>query len=38
MATSEAQDEAAKQRIVKHLNADHHDSVRCHAPTLQRSV
>lgn len=30
MATSEAQDNAAKQRIVNHMNADHTDSVRMH--------
>lgn len=28
MTTPEAQDAAAKQRIIKHMNADHHDSVR----------
>lgn len=37
MATPEAQDAAAKQRIIKHMNADHHDSVRyfvhCVPPT-----
>jgi hypothetical protein len=27
MATPEAQDAATKQRIIKHMNADHHDSV-----------
>ncbi|KAF2629588.1 integral membrane protein-like protein [Macroventuria anomochaeta] len=28
MATPEAQETAAKQRIIKHMNADHHDSIR----------
>lgn len=28
MATAEATDEATKQRIIKHMNAAHHDSVR----------
>lgn len=28
MATPEAQEVAAKQRIINHMNADHHDSVR----------
>ena len=28
MATPEAQESAAKARIIKHMNADHHDSVR----------
>ncbi|KAI8934775.1 hypothetical protein NX059_008462 [Plenodomus lindquistii] len=28
MATPEAQEAAAKQRIIKHMNADHHDSIR----------
>ncbi|KAF3008827.1 hypothetical protein E8E13_010730 [Curvularia kusanoi] len=28
MATPEAQDAAAKLRIIKHMNADHHDSIR----------
>jgi putative heme iron utilization protein len=27
MATSEAQEDAARQRIIKHMNADHQDSV-----------
>jgi len=27
MALSEAQEDAARQRIIKHMNADHHDSV-----------
>jgi len=28
MTSPEAADAAAKQRIIKHMNADHHDSVR----------
>ncbi|KAF1852163.1 integral membrane protein-like protein [Cucurbitaria berberidis CBS 394.84] len=28
MAAPEAQEAAAKQRIIKHMNADHHDSIR----------
>lgn len=28
MTTAEAQEAAAKQRIIKHMNADHHDSIR----------
>ncbi|KAJ4994315.1 hypothetical protein SVAN01_00144 [Stagonosporopsis vannaccii] len=28
MTTLEAQEAAAKQRIIKHMNADHHDSIR----------
>ncbi|KAL5116037.1 hypothetical protein ACEQ8H_006048 [Pleosporales sp. CAS-2024a] len=28
MSTSDAQEDAARQRIIKHMNADHHDSVR----------
>lgn len=28
MTAPEAADAAAKQRIIKHMNADHHDSVR----------
>ncbi|KAH7392635.1 integral membrane protein-like protein [Pyrenochaeta sp. MPI-SDFR-AT-0127] len=28
MTTPEAQEAAAKQRIIKHMNADHHDSIR----------
>ncbi|KAF1925419.1 uncharacterized protein M421DRAFT_423736 [Didymella exigua CBS 183.55] len=28
MASTEAQEAAAKQRIIKHMNADHHDSIR----------
>ena len=28
MAEQEAKDNAAKQRIVLHMNEDHHDSVR----------
>ncbi|KAF1939175.1 integral membrane protein-like protein [Clathrospora elynae] len=28
MTTPEEQDAAAKQRIIKHMNADHHDSIR----------
>jgi putative heme iron utilization protein len=27
MATPEAQEDAARQRIIKHMNADHQDSV-----------
>ena len=30
MAEQEAKDNAAKARIVNHLNEDHHDSVRIH--------
>jgi hypothetical protein len=33
MASPETQEAAAKQRIIKHMNADHHDSVRRCTPT-----
>ena len=36
MAEQEARDNAAKARIVSHLNADHHDSVR--HPTRVRQI
>jgi hypothetical protein len=32
MTTPESQDAASKQRIIKHMNADHHDSVRHRFP------